>query len=90
MYDIVSAMYKKLVGDVMDRNYDVIIFFQNTVVLRRKRIAKFADIVKIAIISIKTTLEDSIKVKRIRNYVSKCDFYLYFPIEQKILITRGK
>ena len=51
----------------MDRKYDVIFLFQNTFILRRTRATSFADIIKIATTFIKTTFEDSKKVKIIRN-----------------------
>ena len=51
----------------MDRNYDVITIFQNTLILRRPGVVIFADIIKIVIMFIKTITEDSRKVKRIRN-----------------------
>ena len=50
----------------MDRNYDIITFFQNTVISGRSEVANFADIIKIAIVLIKTSFKESIKVKRIR------------------------
>ena len=40
----------------------------------------FADITKIVTMFFKTIIKDSIKFKRIRNYVSKCILYLYFLI----------
>ena len=40
----------------------------------------FSDIIKIAIMFIKTTLKDSRKVRRITNYVSKWNLYLYFLV----------
>ena len=40
----------------------------------------FADIIKIWIMSVKTTFKDSNKVKRTRNYVLKCNLCLYFLI----------
>ena len=52
--------------------------FQNTFILRRREVAIFAGIIKFVITFIKTIFEDSRKVKRIRNYVSKCNLYLYF------------
>ena len=55
-------------------------FLQNMFVLRRPDVAIFADIIKIMTIFIKTTLKDSIKIRRIRNYVSKWNLYLYFLI----------
>ena len=58
--------------------------------LRRPRVADFADIIKIATILIKTTFKDSSKVKRIRNCVLKCNLYLYFLIYQKLLISSEK
>ena len=66
--------------DVMDRNYDVITFFQNTFILRRPGVAIFADIIKIVTMIIKTILKDSRKVRRITDYVSKWNLYLYFLI----------
>ena len=57
----------------MDRNYNVITFFQNTVILRRPRVANFAVIIKIATIFIKTNFRNSKKFKRIKNYVLKCN-----------------
>ena len=38
-------------------------FFQNTFILRKPGLANFADIIKTAIMLIKTTIENSIKVK---------------------------
>ena len=61
----------------MDRNYDAMSSFQNTFILRRPGVAIFADIIKILTIFIKTIFKDSRKVRRIRNYVSKCKIYLY-------------
>ena len=55
-------------------------FLQNMFVLRRPDVAIFADIIKIVTIFIKTTLKDSRKIRRIRNYVSKWNLYLYFLI----------
>ena len=62
----------------MDINYDVITFFQNILILRRPGVTIFADIIKIVTIFIKTITQDSKKVKRIINYVSKSNLYLYF------------
>ena len=47
--------------------------FQKTLILRRSGAAIFADIIKIVTMFIETIFKDSIKVKRIRNYVSKCN-----------------
>ena len=53
---------------------------QNIIILRRPRVANFADTIKTATASMKTTLKDSNKVKITRNYVSKCNLYLHFLI----------
>ena len=54
--------------------------FQNTLTLRRPRVATFTDIIKVATIVIKITSKDSEKVEIIRNYVLKCNLYLHFLI----------
>ena len=45
-------------------------------------LAIFADIIKIVTMFIKTITKDSRKVKRIRNYISKFNLYLYFLMQQ--------
>ena len=57
--------------------------------LRKSRVANFADIIKIQIMFIKSTFKDSNKVKRNRNYVLKCSlcpFLCYegcwFPVKK--------
>ena len=62
----------------MDKNYDVINFISKYLFIRRPRIANFVDSIKIVTTFIKTTFNDSKKVKIIRNYVLKCNLYLYF------------
>ena len=52
--------------------------FQNNI-LRRPGVAIFADIIKVITMFIKKIFKDS-KVKRIRNYVAKCNLYLHFLI----------
>ena len=69
-------------------NYDVVTFFQNSF-LRRPGVVSSADITELAIILIKITFKYP-KVKRILNYVSKVNFYLYFSIQQKLLISGEK
>ena len=44
------------------------LLFQNTLILRRPRVAIFADIIKIVIMFIKAIIKDPRRVKRIRNY----------------------
>ena len=65
----------------MDKNYGDITFFQKTFILRRPGIAIFAEIIKIVTMFIKKIFKDPRKVKRIRNYVSKCNLYLYILIK---------
>ena len=62
----------------MERKYDVINLY--TSFLRTPGVAIFADIIENVIIFIKKIFKDSSKVKRIRNYVSKCNKDLYFLI----------
>ena len=50
----------------------------------------FAAIIKIVTMFIKTITKDSGKVKRIRNYVSKSNLYLYFLMRQNLLIFGEK
>ena len=63
--------------------------YETAFILRRPTVANFADIMKIPAI-IKKTFKDSKKVKRIRNYVFKCNLYLYFLIWQNLLIFDEK
>ena len=49
--------------------------FQNAFILRKPRVTKFADIIKIATRFIKIAFKGSLKIKRIRNYVLKCSLY---------------
>ena len=51
-------------------------FFPKNFVLRRPRVAIFADIIKIVTISITTALKDSRIVRRITNYVFDWNLYL--------------
>ena len=74
----------------MDRNYDVITLFKNTVILRRPEVAIFADTIKIITRFIKKIFKVSGKVKRIRNYVLKSSLYLYYLIYQNLLISSQK
>ena len=62
----------------MDRDYDVITFFQNTLILRRPRVTIFAEIIKIATMIFKKIIKDPRKVKRIKNYGAKPNLHPYF------------
>ena len=75
----------------MDKNNDIITFISKyLLILRRPREAIFAAIIKIVTMFVKTNFEDSKKVKRIRNYVSKGNLYPYFLIWQNLLISGEK
>ena len=63
---------------------------QNTVILRRPGVAIFAGIIKIVTRFIKQIFKDSRKGKGIRNYILKCNLYLYFLIKQNLLISGEK
>ena len=58
--------------------------------LHFKKVAIFPDIIKIVTIFIKTIIQDSRNVKRIMNYVSKSNLYLYFLMQQNLLISVEK
>ena len=78
------------VGDVIDKNHDLITFFKNIFILRRPRVAIFVDNIKLLTMFIKTIFKDSKKFKRIINYVSKCNLYLYSLIQQNLSISGEK
>ena len=61
----------------MDKNYDVITFISKCVYFKKAGVANFAGIIKIVTMFIKKILKDSRKLRRIRNYVSKCNLYHY-------------
>ena len=50
----------------MGRNYEVITFISKYIYFKKARAASFDDIIKIAIIFIKTTFEDSKKLKELQ------------------------
>ena len=73
----------------MDRNYDVITFFQKTFILRRPRVAIFADIIKIVTmftILLKQSLKFQEKLEEIEimylNEIYICiSWYSWFPVK---------
>ena len=83
-------MWPNLVGDFIDRIYDVITFFQNIFILRRSGVASFADIIKILTMFIITIYKDSRKVTMDRNHVTKYNRYMYFLIKKNLLISGEK
>ena len=64
----------------MDRNYDVITIISKYPYFQKPGVDIFVDIIKIVTMFIETITKDSRKVKRIRNYVSKSNLYVYFLI----------
>ena len=60
IYNIIWVVWWHFVGDIMERHYDVMTF-----ILRRPRVAKFADIIKIGTMFIKTTFKDSNNLKEL-------------------------
>ena len=62
----------------MDRNYDVMTIILKYLILKRPGVVIFVDIIKVVTMFIKTITKDSRTVKRIRNYVSKSNLYVYF------------
>ena len=64
----------------MDKHYGVITFILKDLFWRRPRKAILFAIIKIITIFIETKFKGSKKVKRIWNYLSKSNLYLYFLI----------
>ena len=51
---------------------------QKSFILRKLRVANVADIIKISTMFLKKSFKDSNKVKRLRNYVLKCNLTSVF------------
>ena len=64
--------------------------FQNTFILRKPKVAIFADIIKIVTILNKAIFNEFFKVKRIHTFASKWNLYMYFLIQQNLLIVGKK
>ena len=79
IYNTIWITLQSFVDDEMGRNYDVITI-QNIFVSRRPRVAIFADIIRIITIFCKTIFKDLKNVKRIRNYLRKCNLYPSFLV----------
>ena len=47
IYNTIWVTWQNLVGDVIDKKYDVITFFQKAFILRMLRVAIFPDIIKV-------------------------------------------
>ena len=80
IHNIIWVMWPNFVGDVIDRIYDVINFISKCLYFKKTGVAIFADFIKTLTIFFITIFKDSRKVKMNRNYVSKCNLYLYFLI----------
>ena len=59
-------------------------------IFRRHRVGIFVDINKIVTMFIKAIFKNFKKFKRSRNYVPKGNLYLYFLIEQILLVSNEK
>ena len=57
----------------MDKNYEVITFISKYLYFKMTWGSHSTDIIKIVTTFTKTIFKDSREVKRIRNYVSKCN-----------------
>ena len=64
--------------------------FQNTFILRKPKVAIFADIIKIVTILNKAIFKEFFKVKRIYTFAPKWNLYMYFLIQQNLLIVGKK
>ena len=69
----------KIVGDVMDRNYEITLFQEG---LEQPFLLSLS---KLQLCFIKQSLKTQKKL-RIRNYVSNCNLYLFFLIQKNLLI----
>ena len=73
-----NIIWINFVGHVMDRSYDVIAFISKYLYFRKAWGSHFCWHHKIVTFFIKTIFKDSIKVKRTKNFVSKCNLYMFF------------
>ena len=64
----------------MDISYDVITFTSKYFYLKKALEPVFADVIKSVTFFVKKIFKDSRKIKRIRNFVSECNLYMYFLI----------
>ena len=60
--------------------------FQNVFNSGKSRVANFVPMIKIPTMFIKTIFKDLNTVKQDRNFLLKCNPYLYFLIQQKLII----
>ena len=64
--------------------------FQNTFTLSKPRLAVFANIMKVVTMFRKTICKDSLNINITRNYVPKCNQYLYLLMWQNFLNSDKK
>ena len=89
-------MWKNSADDVMDINYDVIVFISKTYILRSPRVAIFADM-KTLTVFIKNIFQDLKKVKRTENnvwkyntFISWCSKIYWFPLKKMLMSVELK
>ena len=70
--------------------YNAITFISKYRYFKKAWGSQFADIIKIITRFIKKIFKETRKVKRIRNYVTECNLYLYFLMYQNLLISSEK
>ena len=63
---------------------------QNTFILRSPRVTIFADIIKFLPSLLKNSIKTQKEVERIKNYVSKCNLYLNYLMQQNLVIFNEK
>ena len=90
IYNKTWITWWNFVGDVININCDLINFISKYCFLKKTWVAIFAGIIKIITRFIKNFFKDSRKGKGIRNYILKCNLYLYFLIQQSLLISGKK
>ena len=87
---VIELLELPSVGDVIDKSCAARNLFENTFILRRPRVSIFADIIKVVTMFVKAIFSNSKEIRRIKNYVSKCNLYLYFLIQQNLSISGKK
>ena len=75
---------KKNVGDVLDRDYDVITFISKYLNFKKTYSSQFCCIIKFISMFIKTIFKSSKKLKRVTEYLLKCNLYYVFLVTTKV------
>ena len=79
-----NIIWINFVGHVMGRSYDVIAFISKYLYFSKAWGSHFCWHHKIVTFFIKKIFKDSTKVKRTKNFVSKCNLYMFFFLICKI------